>query len=98
MKPLLAAGLIVALHTAAFAQDAAPKPQPAPAAVPAATPAQPDARQLSAKAIAYLKSQQDPKTGGWSVNPNGPSFPAITGLVINGMLMDPSIQQSDPAV
>lgn len=53
---------------------------------------------MAAKAIAFLRSQQDEKTGGWSVNPQGPNFPAITGLVVTGMLKDPAIDCSDPAV
>ena len=52
------------------------------------------------RAIAWLRTQQDEKTGGWSVNPDpkGPNYPAITGLVLNGMLMHPSIDAEDPAV
>jgi len=53
---------------------------------------------MAAKAIAFLRSQQDEKTGGWSVNAEGPNFPAITGLVVTGMLKDPEIDCSDPAV
>jgi len=50
------------------------------------------------RAIAYLRSQQDAATGGWAIPPEGPQLPAITGLVINGMLMDPTIDERDPAV
>jgi squalene-hopene/tetraprenyl-beta-curcumene cyclase len=58
-----------------------------------------DAREMTAKAIAYLRSQQDKETGGWAVNKaGGPSFPAITGLVISGMLAEPGIDENDPAV
>lgn len=56
------------------------------------------ARDMIAKSIEYLRTQQDEKTGGWMVNPRGPSFPAITGLVLTGMLMEPDIDASDPAV
>ena len=55
-------------------------------------------RAVADCAIEFLKSQQDPKTGGWSHNPDGPNFPAITGLVVNGMLLDPRIDPSNPAV
>ncbi len=49
------------------------------------------------RAIEYLRSQQD-ETGGWAVPDQGPVFPAITGLAITGMLMDPAIDSSDPDV
>ncbi len=55
-------------------------------------------RAVVDKAIAYLKSSQDQETGGWSHNPEGPNFPAITGLVVNGMLLDPRIDPSDESV
>ncbi len=47
---------------------------------------------------AYLLSQQDQPSGGWRVNPQGVSFPAITGLVLNGLLLDPNADQSNPAI
>jgi len=50
------------------------------------------------EAIGYLRAQQDVETGGWAVNPDGPQFPAITGLVVTGMLMSPEIDATDPAV
>lgn len=56
------------------------------------------AREMSANAISYLRSQQDPSTGGWSHRDGGPNFPAISGLVLTGMLMDPRIDQRDPQV
>ncbi|MEO1128648.1 MAG: prenyltransferase/squalene oxidase repeat-containing protein [Planctomycetota bacterium] len=57
------------------------------------------AREMIAKSIAYLESVQDPETGGWAVMPEGrPQFPAITGLVVNGMLMEPDIDASHPSV
>lgn len=52
---------------------------------------------MARKAAAYLRSQQD-KSGGWAVNPSGPNFPAITGLVVSGLLLDPAPDPSDPAV
>ncbi len=60
--------------------------------------AKPDVNAMTSKAIAYLKSQQDQASGGWSVNPSGPSFPAITGLVVTGMLMEPGVKDTDEAV
>ncbi len=58
------------------------------------------ARGMIDKAIAWLRTQQDADTGGWSVNPDpkGPNYPAITGLVVNGMLMDPAIDAEDPGI
>lgn len=57
-------------------------------------------RELAGKAIAWLRTQQDAKTGGWSVNPqkDAPQFPAVTGLVLNGILMEPGEGMSDPTV
>ena len=70
--------------------------------------AQPEARlssaardqgyQVASRAIAYLRAQQDPETGGWGVNEGGVTFPAITGLVVDGMLQHPAIDADDPAV
>jgi squalene-hopene/tetraprenyl-beta-curcumene cyclase len=57
-------------------------------------------RELAAKAAGWLRQQQDPATGGWSINPKegAPQFPAITGLVLNGLLMAPGIDATDTAV
>lgn len=56
------------------------------------------ARAMIDKSISYLRDQQDPATGGWSVPEKGPKLPAITGLVLNGMLMEPDIDANDPTV
>lgn len=59
------------------------------------------ARDMAAKATEYLKSQQDRASGGWCVPEAGgrqPNLPAITGLVVTGMLLDPKADQSDPTV
>ncbi|MGP1346848.1 MAG: hypothetical protein ACTS3F_09325 [Phycisphaerales bacterium] len=56
------------------------------------------AREMSERAIQWLRSQQDPDTGAWSPNPQGPQLPAITALVVNGMLMRPDIDHTDPHV
>ncbi|USN99868.1 MAG: hypothetical protein H6810_04175 [Phycisphaeraceae bacterium] len=55
------------------------------------------ARQTAQRAIDYLRSTQD-ASGGWAVNPDGPGFPAITALAVEGMLLDPRIDGNDPAV
>lgn len=86
----LLAGL--ALATPALAQHDAPTPPPATTKAPA------DADKMIAKAISYLRAQQDHKSGGWCIQEGAPVFPAITGLILQGMLMDPAITQDDPTV
>ena len=56
------------------------------------------ASSIADKAIAYLRTQQDAKTGGWAVPKDGPVYPAISALVLNGMLMQPGIDEKDPVV
>ncbi len=51
------------------------------------------ARQLIVKANEYLRSQQTPQ-GAWLPKPG----PAVTGLVLAGMLDDPRIRRDDPTV
>ncbi len=59
---------------------------------------------MVAKAIAYLRTKQDAKSGAWGVAPSAPdrptppTFPAFSGLIVNAMLMQPGIDASDPAV
>lgn len=56
------------------------------------------ARTIADNAIEYLRAQQDETTGGWNHNPDGPNLPAISGLVVTGMLLDPRIDQHDETV
>lgn len=56
------------------------------------------AYRLLNNAIEYLRTQQDPATGGWAVRPDGVTFPAITALVVDGMLQHPAINTDDPVV
>lgn len=57
------------------------------------------ARQVIDRAITFLRSQQDVKTGGWSLPENGkPHLPGVSALVLTGMLMEPDIDDNDPAV
>ncbi len=56
------------------------------------------AAAIADKAIAWLRTQQDPKSGGWAVPADGPAYPAITALVLNGMLMQKGIDAADPTV
>jgi squalene-hopene/tetraprenyl-beta-curcumene cyclase len=55
------------------------------------------ARTMADKAIAFLKAKQD-VSGGWAVTPNQPTFPAISGLVLQGMLMHDGVTIKDDAV
>lgn len=56
------------------------------------------ADEIAHKAIAWLRQQQDAKSGGWSIPQGGPAYPAITALVVNGMLMEPGIDAKDETV
>jgi squalene-hopene/tetraprenyl-beta-curcumene cyclase len=104
MNPCTVPALLVALAVgcSAHARDpavtigSADELRPVGAVPHADTRAQ--ARVMIDKAIAYLRTQQNPETGGWRENPDGPSYPAITGLVIDGMLLDPRIDANDPGV
>lgn len=53
---------------------------------------------IASRAIAWLRQQQDRQTGGWSINRDGPNYPAISALVLNGMLMQPGLDARDPAI
>lgn len=89
--------LIVAFVACAAATITCPA-QETPAPVAPAQVAAPDAAAMAAKAIEFLRSRQDHATGGWNVNPKGPTFPAITALVLQGLLMEPGVADADPAV
>lgn len=59
------------------------------------------AKEVIARSISYLRAQQDQASGGWAVAPpdsGQPNYPAITGLILNGLIMDPAIDANDPAV
>ncbi|QYK47370.1 MAG: terpene cyclase/mutase family protein [Phycisphaeraceae bacterium] len=56
------------------------------------------AERMASRAIEWLRAQQDDRTGGWALPPSGPVYPAITGLVVNGMLMEPGQDASDPDI
>ncbi|RNC80581.1 MAG: hypothetical protein ED559_01880 [Phycisphaera sp.] len=55
------------------------------------------AERVAERAIEFLRTQQH-ESGGWAVRDEGPNFPAITGLVITGMLLDPEINSGDEHV
>lgn len=95
MLRTLTAAMIFCLAGTALAAP----PAPAQAAALANAPAHAlKARAMAQKAIAFLRTQQDDKTGGWSVPKEGPAYPAITGLVITGMLLDPALTTDDPSI
>jgi len=54
-------------------------------------------RAVVDRAVEFLRTSQG-DTGGWSHNPQGPNFPAISGLVVNAMLLDPRIDSTDSSV
>lgn len=56
------------------------------------------AAEMTAKAIDYLRAQQDTDTGAWAYNPAGPNLPAVDALVLTGLLMDPAIDANDEHV
>lgn len=55
------------------------------------------AQTVADRAVAYLRTQQH-DSGGWGVRDEGPNFPAITGLVVTGMMLDPAIDATDDDV
>lgn len=55
------------------------------------------AEEMLDRSIAWLRAQQG-EAGGWAVPAEGPAYPAITALVLNGMLMQPGIDAKDPGV
>jgi squalene-hopene/tetraprenyl-beta-curcumene cyclase len=96
-----ASGLL-AIAAASIAQTTGPQnAAAAPAAASTADPLSADVRQrgeaIARKAIDFLRTQQDPATGGWSVptEPGRPHLPAISSLVLTGMLMQPGLDHRD---
>jgi squalene-hopene/tetraprenyl-beta-curcumene cyclase len=55
------------------------------------------AKAITDRAIKFLRSQQH-ESGGWGVRDEGPNFPAISALIVTGMMLDPNIDTSDRAV
>lgn len=86
--------LRVMLHTCLATLALALWPAPAQAIDPSDRAR---ARAIVDDAIAYLRSVQH-ESGAWAVPPSGSHLPAITGLVTTGFLLDPRIDQTDPAV
>lgn len=49
-------------------------------------------------AIEYLSSRQHMQTLGWDDDPDFLVLPAITGLIVDGLMLDPRIDQNHPMV
>lgn len=95
--PALAAASITSAFT--LAASTATNAVPARPVVPqnaAPLAALEQAATVAERAAAFLRAQQDHTTGGWSVNPQAPAFPAITALALTGLVMDPAVDQSQP--
>jgi len=56
------------------------------------------AQMVSSRAIDYLTSRQHFVTGGWDDFPDEPHMPAFTALVLQGMLLDPTVDEKNGAV
>ncbi|QOI99881.1 MAG: hypothetical protein HRU70_05045 [Phycisphaeraceae bacterium] len=55
--------------------------------------------RLADHAAAFLRGKQDRATGAWGAAPDGSvPFPAVTGLVVAGLLMSPGVGPDDAAV
>ena len=50
------------------------------------------------RAIQYLSSRQNQITLGWDDDPDTQAYPAITGLVIDGLMLDPGIDEKHPLI
>lgn len=99
MTIVLAAGLALAGIYPAFAGAAdAPVAAASSASKPLAKEVRVLGEQVAKKAAAYLRSQQDKATGGWAIPEKGPSFPAITSLVVSGLLTEPGASVQDDSV
>lgn len=88
LKSVMRVGVVIGMlvacgGTTALAHAASPETEVAPSSE---KDTQAKAKAMAAKAIAWLRTKQDEKSGGWGINPKGPAFPAITGLVVSGMI------------
>jgi squalene-hopene/tetraprenyl-beta-curcumene cyclase len=95
---LVGAGASLAQAPAPGTSGAPAPSTPAPARPPARSSAQRQrGEDIASSAIEFLRSQQDAATGGWSVpsEPGRPHLPAISSLVLTGMLMQPGLDHTD---
>jgi hypothetical protein len=95
----LACGLVVLAGTA---QAAAPDVGVAVGVAEGRADVEAQARAMLVKAQGFMRSRQH-ASGGWGVREQGPVFPAITGLVVLGMVDGPrgaesTVATTDPAM
>ena len=93
-----ATGAALSIGNFASARQPAAAGQEAGTPRPGAAVAKPDAKASLASAVAFLKTKQDKASGAWGASEKGPTFPAITGLVVTGLLTDPATAENDAAV
>ncbi|MDF1810221.1 MAG: hypothetical protein P1U42_11060 [Phycisphaerales bacterium] len=53
---------------------------------------------VARRAIEHLGTRQNPNTLGWDDDPDLIKIPAITGLVLTGLLLDPEIDEKHPLI
>ncbi len=56
------------------------------------------ARLFADRAMEYLSSRQHPDTLGFDDDPTLPAMPAISGLVLEGFMLDPTVDERNPTV
>ncbi|MEO0511494.1 MAG: prenyltransferase/squalene oxidase repeat-containing protein [Planctomycetota bacterium] len=87
-------GIVLLLGIGATGRSAGQGPSPAMELARRNASAQADLLALGA--ITALAERQDPATGSWGVSPGRPVLPAVTGLALTGLLMDPGVSAADP--
>ncbi len=50
------------------------------------------------RAVEYLTTRQHPNTRGWDDDPDTMVIPAITGLVVQGLMLDPGVDETHPLI
>ncbi len=50
------------------------------------------------RTIEYLTTRQHPNTFGWDDDPDSICMPAITGLIVQGLMLDPGVDEKHPLV
>lgn len=92
---VLAAAFVLPAAAGSLAMPLAPLPVPLPA-THALADWRADASAMALHGMQWLRAQQDKASGGWNVNPTGPSFPAISGLVLSGLIAEEIKHDRDP--
>lgn len=68
------------------------------AAAPISGEHQRKAELVAQRAMDYLESRQNTTTMGFDDDPETQTLPAITGLVVNGFMLDPGVDERHPVV